>query len=213
MIRFGAANHDQRVFEDPDRFDITRENARNHMAFGFGAHFCIGAALARQQMHSAFTKLLARFDTIELDGAVPSPAHDPSFFLRPMTALPMALAVATTIFFMWGFLTSLNDVLIPHLKAVFELNYTRAMLVQFTFFGAYFLMSLPAGRLVAHLGRAGFEPAGFHREVSVMLRFYITSSSPRLGLAHEGDREGDGDSETLRIFGWELNAAVRVAFA
>ncbi|CRX70421.1 L-fucose:H+ symporter permease [Stenotrophomonas sp. BSUC-16] len=63
-----------------------------------------------------------------------------------------ALAVATTIFFMWGFLTSLNDVLIPHLKAVFELNYTRAMLVQFTFFGAYFLMSLPAGRLVAHLG-------------------------------------------------------------
>ena len=64
----------------------------------------------------------------------------------------VALAVATTLFFMWGFLTSLNDVLIPHLKAVFELNYTRAMLVQFTFFGAYFLMSLPAGRLVAHLG-------------------------------------------------------------
>lgn len=64
----------------------------------------------------------------------------------------MALAVATTIFFMWGFLTSLNDVLIPHLKAVFELNYARAMLVQFTFFGAYFLMSLPAGRLVARLG-------------------------------------------------------------
>jgi len=63
-----------------------------------------------------------------------------------------ALAVTTTIFFMWGFLTCLNDILIPHLKAVFELNYTRAMLIQFTFFGAYFLMSLPAGRLVAHLG-------------------------------------------------------------
>ncbi len=64
----------------------------------------------------------------------------------------LALAVVTTIFFMWGFLTCLNDILIPHLKAVFELNYARAMLVQFTFFGAYFLMSLPAGRLVAHLG-------------------------------------------------------------
>lgn len=64
----------------------------------------------------------------------------------------MALAVVTTVFFMWGFLTCLNDILIPHLKAVFELNYARAMLVQFTFFGAYFLMSLPAGRLVAHLG-------------------------------------------------------------
>ena len=65
-----------------------------------------------------------------------------------------ALWVATTIFFMWGFLTSLNDVLIPHLKAVFELNYTRAMLVQFTFFGAYFLMSVPAGRLAGLTGRS-----------------------------------------------------------
>lgn len=70
----------------------------------------------------------------------------------PVMNARAALAVATTIFFMWGFLTSLNDVLIPHLKAVFELNYTRAMLVQFTFFGAYFLMSVPAGRLVARLG-------------------------------------------------------------
>jgi FHS family L-fucose permease-like MFS transporter len=68
------------------------------------------------------------------------------------TDYPMAMAVVTTIFFMWGFLTALNDILIPHLKTVFELNYTRAMLVQFTFFGAYFLMSLPAGRLVARLG-------------------------------------------------------------
>ena len=68
------------------------------------------------------------------------------------TDYPMAMSVATTIFFMWGFLTVLNDILIPHLKSVFELNYARAMLVQFTFFGAYFLMSLPAGRLVAAVG-------------------------------------------------------------
>ncbi|HET6553679.1 MAG TPA: sugar MFS transporter [Dyella sp.] len=68
------------------------------------------------------------------------------------TDYPMAMSVLTTIFFMWGFLTVLNDILIPHLKSVFELNYARAMLVQFTFFGAYFLMSLPAGRLVAALG-------------------------------------------------------------
>jgi FHS family L-fucose permease-like MFS transporter len=62
------------------------------------------------------------------------------------------MAVVTTIFFMWGFLTCLNDILIPHLKSVFTLSYTQAMLVQFTFFGAYFLMGLPAGRLVAKLG-------------------------------------------------------------
>ena len=68
------------------------------------------------------------------------------------TDFPLALSVMTTIFFMWGFLTCLNDILIPHLKAVFELNYFKAMLIQFTFFGAYFLMALPAGWLVARLG-------------------------------------------------------------
>ena len=63
-----------------------------------------------------------------------------------------ALTVVTTIFFMWGFITALNDVLIPHLKSVFTLNYTQVMLVQFTFFGAYFLMSLPSGKVVSRLG-------------------------------------------------------------
>ncbi len=82
----------------------------------------------------------------------PTPRLPTSSSTAPVVNTRMALAVATTIFFMWGFLTCLNDILIPHLKAVFELNYAKAMLVQFTFFGAYFLMSLPAGRLVAHLG-------------------------------------------------------------
>ncbi len=68
------------------------------------------------------------------------------------TDYPMALGVLTTIFFMWGFLTCLNDILIPHLKSIFQLGYAQAILVQFTFFGAYFLMALPAGRLVAALG-------------------------------------------------------------
>jgi len=68
------------------------------------------------------------------------------------TDYPMAMGVLTTIFFMWGFLTCLNDILIPHLKAVFELNYSQAILVQLFFFGTYFLMSLPAGRVVASLG-------------------------------------------------------------
>jgi FHS family L-fucose permease-like MFS transporter len=71
---------------------------------------------------------------------------------QPAKANRLALAVVTTIFFMWGFLTCLNDILIPHLKSVFELDWVRAMLIQFTFFGAYFLMSLPAGRLVGTLG-------------------------------------------------------------
>ena len=49
------------------------------------------------------------------------------------------LAIVTTLFFMWGFLTCLNDILVPHLKAIFDLSYAKVMLVQFAFFSAYFL--------------------------------------------------------------------------
>lgn len=91
MVRFGAANRDPRVFDDPDRFDITRENANQHLAFGLGTHFCLGAALARQEMLTAFEILLARTAHIAFDGSPPTPLHDPSFFLRPMHALPIRL--------------------------------------------------------------------------------------------------------------------------
>ena len=63
-----------------------------------------------------------------------------------------ALTALTSLFFIWGFITCLNDILIPHLKSVFELSYVQAMLVQFCFFGAYFLVSLPAGKLVKKYG-------------------------------------------------------------
>jgi len=63
----------------------------------------------------------------------------------PLTAL-------TSLFFMWGFLTCLNDILIPHLKNVFELNYTESMLIQFVFFTAYFICSMPSGWLVKKFG-------------------------------------------------------------
>jgi FHS family L-fucose permease-like MFS transporter len=63
-----------------------------------------------------------------------------------------ALTALTSLFFMWGFITCLNDILIPHLKGVFSLTYSQAMLVQFCFFGAYFLVSLPAGAIVKKLG-------------------------------------------------------------
>src|SRR3546814_6350104 len=82
---------------------------------------------------------------------VPDPGQEPTMQPQPATpvagAAPgtsrLALVVVTSIFFMWGFLTCLNDILIPHLKASFELSWVQAMLIQFTFFGAYFLMSLP----------------------------------------------------------------------
>jgi FHS family L-fucose permease-like MFS transporter len=68
------------------------------------------------------------------------------------TTSQLALATLTSLFFMWGFITALNDILIPHLKALFSLSYTQAMLVQSCFFGAYFLISIPAGKLVSATG-------------------------------------------------------------
>jgi FHS family L-fucose permease-like MFS transporter len=62
------------------------------------------------------------------------------------------LIILTTLFFMWGLITSLNDILIPHLRNAFALSYVQAMLIQFCFFGAYFVMSLPSGWLVEKVG-------------------------------------------------------------
>src|SRR5271168_4024552 len=62
------------------------------------------------------------------------------------------LAIVTTLFFMWGFLTCLNDILIPHLKSIFDLSYARVMLVQFAFFSAYFLFSVPWSKVVNTIG-------------------------------------------------------------
>lgn len=62
------------------------------------------------------------------------------------------LAIVTTLFFMWGLLTCLNDILVPHLKAIFDLSYSRVMLIQFAFFSAYFLFSVPWSRIVNVIG-------------------------------------------------------------
>lgn len=57
------------------------------------------------------------------------------------------MSIATALFFMWGFLTGLNDILIPHLTVVFELSYAQAMLIQFAFFSSHFIFALPARKL------------------------------------------------------------------
>ncbi|MEW5249378.1 sugar MFS transporter [Microbulbifer discodermiae] len=63
-----------------------------------------------------------------------------------------SLAILASLFFIWGFITSLNDILVPHLKNVFDLNYTEAIFVQFCFFIAYFVVSVPAGALIKRVG-------------------------------------------------------------
>ena len=78
-------------------------------------------------------------------GAAQSAFAAPKDYSRP-------LAIVTTLFFMWGFLTSLNDILVPHLKSIFDLSYAQVMLVQFAFFSAYFLFSVPWSKIVNSIG-------------------------------------------------------------
>ena len=87
------------------------------------------------------------------------------------------LVIITILFFMWGLLTALNDVLIPHLKALYTLNYVQAMLVQFCFFGAYFLVSLPAGALIKRIGYQNGAVAGLVIAAAGCALFYPASRS------------------------------------
>jgi MFS transporter, FHS family, L-fucose permease len=78
----------------------------------------------------------------------------------PEKASRGAMLVVTSLFFMWGFLTCLNDILVPHLKSIFDLNYTQVMLVQFAFFSAYFVFSIPSAKVVDWIGYKGTMVSG-----------------------------------------------------
>ena len=79
-------------------------------------------------------------------------ASAPLAAATPQTTNYRAMAMVTTLFFMWGFLTCLNDILIPHLKSIFDLNYAEVMLVQFAFFSSYFVFSFPSGKIIDFFG-------------------------------------------------------------
>src|SRR5271169_2440456 len=66
-LSYVSGNRDEEVFDDPFRFDVGRD-PNKHLAFGYGVHFCLGAALARMEVNSFFTELLPRLKTIELNG-------------------------------------------------------------------------------------------------------------------------------------------------
>jgi cytochrome P450 len=81
-----AANRDPQVFAEPDRFDVARGDSR-HLSFGFGAHFCLGAPLARLEGQIAIAALVERLPDLAL--AVHAPDWSDSFVLRGVKALPV----------------------------------------------------------------------------------------------------------------------------
>ena len=84
LVGFGPANRDAAKFECPHQFDISRSNAGANLAFGSGAHFCVGALLAKQEMSSSFRAIVQRMENIQLAKPLPNPVHAFSMFFLPM---------------------------------------------------------------------------------------------------------------------------------
>jgi len=93
-----------------------------------------------------------------------------------------ALSAVTTLFFLWGFITCLNDILIPYLKAIFQLSFAQANFINLCFFGAYFLMSIPAGQLVARIGYKRGMLLGFGVAAVGAFLFYPAAEQRVYGL-------------------------------
>ena len=93
-LRYAAANRDDSVFDDPDRFDAGREEARNHLAFGFGAHYCLGAPLARRELLVGFRAMVERLDEIWFVDGANDFAHHPNFVLRALKELHIGFTPA-----------------------------------------------------------------------------------------------------------------------
>ena len=89
-----------------------------------------------------------------------------------------AMAMVTTLFFMWGFITCLNDILIPHLKSIFDLNYAEGMLVQFAFFSGYAVFALPAGKIIDLIGYKRSMVAGLLTMALGAILFFPAAGVP-----------------------------------
>lgn len=86
LTLIGAGNRDPRVFDNPDRFDIGRDNAARHLSFGGGIHFCVGAELARLEGRIAFERLATRLPGLQVDTL--APAWREGFLFRGMSTVP-----------------------------------------------------------------------------------------------------------------------------
>jgi cytochrome P450 len=85
LLSYVSGNRDEDVFDGPFRFDVARD-PNKHIAFGYGVHFCLGAALARMEVNSFFTELLPRLESVELAG---EPEHTATTFVGGLKHLPI----------------------------------------------------------------------------------------------------------------------------
>jgi MFS transporter, FHS family, L-fucose permease len=110
--------------------------------------------------------------------AIPSASRTATSTIDATQTDKGAMAMVTTLFFVWGFLTCLNDILIPHLRSIFDLNYAQGMLVQFVFFSGYAIFAVPAGKLIERIGYKPTMVLGLIVMASGALLFLPAASVP-----------------------------------
>ena len=93
MLRFAAANRDPARYAEPDRFDVSRSNARTHLAFGRGIHMCVGNMLSRKEVTVAFQELVRRIERFEIADEA-ALVYPPNMLLRGLAALPVRFRAA-----------------------------------------------------------------------------------------------------------------------
>ena len=88
MLWYGAANRDPDIFPNPDKFDVTRENAEKHLAFGHGVHKCLGSRIAKMQLRMSFERIFDRFPQITWTG---KQTVSPNALVHAISSLPVNL--------------------------------------------------------------------------------------------------------------------------
>src|SRR5215469_11190268 len=97
-------------------------------------------------------RALAKLYRTRRSGLTVSSTTHPVSVPRTARSTRGPMAILTVLFFSCGFLAALNDILIPHLKPIFQLNYAQVMLIQFSFFSAFLVFAFPSSKLIEHLG-------------------------------------------------------------
>ena len=92
ILMLVGANRDPQIFDEPNHFDIHRHNARKHLAFGFGVHHCLGAALARMEAEVTWRHLFARFPDPQAWSLAGTPVPNPSRMIHGLRSLPVQVS-------------------------------------------------------------------------------------------------------------------------
>ncbi|MDA0977327.1 MAG: cytochrome P450 [Proteobacteria bacterium] len=90
FARFASANQDERRFPNPEKFDVTRDNLREQVAFGKGVHHCLGAALSRRELNVGFRVIFERMENFRLADGAPEPEFSANALLHGLTGLQLA---------------------------------------------------------------------------------------------------------------------------